>query len=300
MYGVGFGYGAIGATKRSVGGLIYPLDAYGGAVAAYSLRKLSSTYTGNCIRVRRSSDNTEQDIGFVANVLDSTSLLTFCGSGNGFVTTWYDQSGTGRNNTQTTASLQPQIVVSGVVNKLNNKPSILWSDTSDKYMLSNSAITATSLTIAAVYSSKSYYSFTKLLSIGSDQPGSGVAYITFSGGDQYDFKLNDFVFFGNGYNLGTPRIVSFGKLHPDNLQTYGFLNSNSGSSNMYINGSEISYRVQQTGNINVGNGFLRLGNSDIYAQQLRGNMQEIIIYASNQSSNRAGINTNINTYYGIY
>jgi len=31
---------------------------------AYGLRKLSSSYSGSAIRVRRSSDNTEQDIGF--------------------------------------------------------------------------------------------------------------------------------------------------------------------------------------------------------------------------------------------
>ena len=40
------------------------LDTYSGASVAYSLRKLSSTYSGSTIRVRRSSDNTEQDIGF--------------------------------------------------------------------------------------------------------------------------------------------------------------------------------------------------------------------------------------------
>ena len=36
-----------------------------GTGAAYSLRQLSTTYTGNAIRVRRALDNTEQNIGFV-------------------------------------------------------------------------------------------------------------------------------------------------------------------------------------------------------------------------------------------
>jgi hypothetical protein len=40
------------------------LDTYSGAAAAYSLRLLDSSYVGSAIRVRRSSDNTEQDIGF--------------------------------------------------------------------------------------------------------------------------------------------------------------------------------------------------------------------------------------------
>ncbi len=38
---------------------------------AYGLRKLSSSYTGSAIRVRRSSDNTEQDIGFTNNELST-------------------------------------------------------------------------------------------------------------------------------------------------------------------------------------------------------------------------------------
>ena len=54
------------------------LDTYTGAAAAYSVRKLSSTYSGSALRVRRSSDDTEQDIGFDANGdLDTTALTTF-------------------------------------------------------------------------------------------------------------------------------------------------------------------------------------------------------------------------------
>ena len=51
------------------------LDQYGDAAAAYSLRKLRSGYTGSAIRVRRSSDNTERDIGFWNNELDTIALL---------------------------------------------------------------------------------------------------------------------------------------------------------------------------------------------------------------------------------
>ena len=44
------------------------LDSYSGAAAAYSLRKLSATWSGSAIRVRRSSDNTEMNIGFDAEL----------------------------------------------------------------------------------------------------------------------------------------------------------------------------------------------------------------------------------------
>ena len=46
--------------------------------AAYSLRKVKSDYDESAIRVRRSSDDTEQDIGFDANGdLDTAALTTF-------------------------------------------------------------------------------------------------------------------------------------------------------------------------------------------------------------------------------
>jgi len=53
-------------------------DAFGGVTAYYSLRQFTEAETLNAIRVRRSSDDTEQDIGFDANGdLDSTALLAF-------------------------------------------------------------------------------------------------------------------------------------------------------------------------------------------------------------------------------
>jgi hypothetical protein len=89
------------------------LDAYPGATFAYSLRLLKSDYSGNAVRVRRASDNTEQDIGFANNELDTASLETFCSGTDGFVTTWYDQSGNAANVANAAASYQPQIVSSG-------------------------------------------------------------------------------------------------------------------------------------------------------------------------------------------
>ena len=55
------------------------LDTYTGATAGYSTRRLTNTYTGGLIRVRRSSDDAEQDIGYDSNGedLDIFGLLAF-------------------------------------------------------------------------------------------------------------------------------------------------------------------------------------------------------------------------------
>ena len=102
-----------------------------GAGAAYSLRQLSTTYTGNAIRVRRASDNTEQDIGFVDGELDTASLTTFCSATDGFVTTWYDQSRSANNVIQSTAAYQPKIVSSGSVITVNGYQVIQYDGSND-------------------------------------------------------------------------------------------------------------------------------------------------------------------------
>jgi trimeric autotransporter adhesin len=91
----------------------YVLDLISAVIAAaYGLRRLYSLWTGAAIRVQRSSDNAQADIGFTANGdLDTVALLAFVGSGNGFITTWYDQSGNGRHATQTDPARQPRLLV---------------------------------------------------------------------------------------------------------------------------------------------------------------------------------------------
>ena len=55
---------------------------------AFSFRQLNVCYyTGYCVKVRRSSDNTTSDIGFVSGYVDTVAIKTFIGSSDGFVQT---------------------------------------------------------------------------------------------------------------------------------------------------------------------------------------------------------------------
>ena len=117
----------------------YILDVYGGAAAAYSLRSLSKDTT-DVVRVRRSSDNAEDD--FTADEITDGTLLAWVGntaSDNGFVTTWYDQSGNGNNATQATASQQPQIVSAGSLIFSNGYTVIQYDGTNDNLSTSLTA-----------------------------------------------------------------------------------------------------------------------------------------------------------------
>lgn len=96
--------------------------------ACYSLRNLRFPTSGSVIQVRRSSDNTLQNIGTDANGdLDEAALLAFVGGGDGYVRQWYDQSGGGRHFIQTTNGAQPLIVATGNISRQNGKPCLVFN-----------------------------------------------------------------------------------------------------------------------------------------------------------------------------
>lgn len=98
-----------------------------GLESAWSVgRRLRSAYTGAVVRVRRSSDNVEQDFSGsgASGAVDASAVAAFCGAGDGFLTTIYDQSGLARNLTQATTTNQPLVVSAGVAQTQNGR---LWA-----------------------------------------------------------------------------------------------------------------------------------------------------------------------------
>lgn len=87
----------------------YVLDQYSGSSVGLSLRKISGSYSGSAIRVRRSGDNVEQNIGFSGDNLDTVSLLSFVGAKNTalyseeFDNAWWTKTNTTITTNQTTA-----------------------------------------------------------------------------------------------------------------------------------------------------------------------------------------------------
>ncbi len=120
-YGNSFTTGSLSADSTfyysSIAGNAAPVGDFADAPVALAvgLRKLVGSYSGNAIKLRRSSDNVEQDFGFTSNgELDVTAIQAWLGSSTGFVKTIYDQSGNSRDFTHSTASRQPELLFSGV------------------------------------------------------------------------------------------------------------------------------------------------------------------------------------------
>jgi hypothetical protein len=255
------------------------LDVVPNAAAAYSLRKMREAYTGDAIRVRRSSDNTEQDIGFNGSgVLDTTALLAFVGGGNGFVTTWYDQSGNARNATQSTGGNQPQIVSSGVVTELNTKSSMLYDGTDDKLVATFSLLSQPN-TIFSVANTTNVSS-TRLL------------YDDDSGNDRNtlstEASARTTAFAGAALDVNTGWGVNTQRMHS--------VLYNGNSSVIRRNGGAFG-----SGNVGVqGLSGLTIGGRFTGSFYWIGNIQELIIYNNNQTSNFTAIETNINDYYNVF
>src|SRR6218665_2015511 len=118
------------AQRKALDKLGLPVSAK--LEVAYSLRQLSSAATA-AIEVRR-SDNQVQDIGFDANGdLDAKALTDFVGTGDGFVSKWYDQSGSNTHAVQEDKNAQPQIAEAGKVFMENGRPIIYTSGS--KYLV---------------------------------------------------------------------------------------------------------------------------------------------------------------------
>lgn len=259
------------------------LDIYPNAEVAYSLRKLRKTYTGNAIRVRRSNDNAEQDIGFIDNDLDTASLLSFVGANNGFVTTWYDQSTNANNSTQATATNQAQIVSSGnlILDVDTNKITTTW--TLDRYDLTSGISTNTQYLSVSVVRRQT----TTGVLIGL-----GVANII--GGPNGQTPM---IWIGNGtLRSYMPSLV----IHNTLTTTDGYIiTSEKNASNlktMYLNGSaQPTTATEAPISGNLINVFGQAGGNYTLGQY-----QEYIYWDSDQSVNRTAIENNINTYWNAY
>jgi hypothetical protein len=273
------------------------LDQYSGAAAAYSLRKLRTAYTGNAIRVRRSNDNTEQDIGFTASGdLDTASLKTFVSGSNGFVTTWYDQSGNARNATQTTANGQPRIMQpNDTILRLNNNVSIVFNG-------------ATWFTHPVIQTSPTrLYIFSSLSSATQGAAWWGhrsesTRLIQF----QHAAASNSVVLNlrSNANVLQTVSIGTFTASQTSNFLASARFDVANNTHISYLNGTASATNTTnfsgQTFNSTVNSIGAVTTNGTTFSSGFLGRMHELIIYTSDQSSNRTEIETNINSYYGIY
>ena len=248
------------------------LDTYTGAAAAYSLRKLRTAYTGDAVEVYNGSSYA--DIGFnVFSELDTVALAAHCGSSDGFVSKWYDQSGNTNTAAQTVTGSMPKIYdgTTGVVTE-NGKPAVEFNGTSTEI----SAPTV-GLSVATCFIHHTNFDATARMFGAFDQFENSFLYDTVTG---YRARNNGSI------NLsGLPSTTS--KL------IYAVFDNTGGE--LGINGATAT-----SGALGVVGGQMDLRIGRRVSTYWKGTASELIVYASDQSTNRTGIESNVNTFYSIY
>mgnify|MGYP005996346037 CR=1 FL=1 len=252
------------------------LNDYSGAAAAYSLRLLDNTYTGDAIVVTTNGSDSAS-IGFVNNELDTASLEAFAGGGDAYVTTWYDQSGNGNNATQTTFSDMAKIVSNGSTILVNGKAGFLMTSTTSAY------INTTPIVAQSVFSVTKSDAFQTINYIAFQTSGTKGL---FNGGSVSNAQGTG-VYDGSGYFT----------LNNESLtQRLDYWNHNGTDYECALNGDS----AVSVGTITRLDSIDKLFGRQQFSLFLNGKAQEIIFYATDNSANKSGIETNINTYYNIY
>lgn len=257
------------------------LDTYTGAIAAYSLRKLSSSYSGDAIIVTTDGVDS-QTIGFSGNDLDTATLESFAGSGDAYVSTWYDQSGNSRNFTQSTFANMPKIVSSGTTITQNSKP-IVEFDGSTRYM---------DLSARQTFSDEFFMTFamrptSNANAYGSLLNGQGTAQnrvLVYQNTNTSVRIAGTSYFQPGGWDIGTYTNYTIERGSTDDIKQYfyGTIHETDNDATAW----PILFRLGGNKNLDT-------------IQSLHGQISEMIFWNTDESSNRVGIESNIRSFYSI-
>jgi len=272
---------ALGRQRRlnSVGESV--LQIAPSATAAYSLRSLTGG-DPKVVRVRRDTsggagDNDEED--FTVSGVSSGALVDFVGSGNdGFVETWYDQSGNGNDAVQATAGSQPKIVSAGAL----VTGGLDFDGTAHQLALSNTL---------GITSAASHFAVTNL----NDAGGADILLDNRdSGTDGYSIRTND------TSNINFDWLTSDAEVARISGQSVYYFNKTSSQVQSGANGGTL-VTASESGSVSVAV-TPRIGaRSFISATNfLEGTINELIIYNTDQTDNRTAIEANINSHYSIF
>jgi len=257
--------------------------------SSYSLRQLSSTVT-NVVRVRRSSDNAEQD--FTASQITNGMLATFCGVGEGFVAKWYDQSNSS-DVLNFTALQQPKIVSGGVVTLENGKPCVEFDGVDDSLQV----------LLDLPYVSN-YYLFAVNTWVSAPEEGAGYMYgladsllAPIVGDNSFRWDGTQAHMRGFQSDLSIIKPGSFPQSLYYARQAVGAIGSL--GSQLKINTTQYPlFGATANGSTSVNT--IHLGESGVGGQNGNIKLQEFILYFTDPGLNATAIESNINTHYSIY
>jgi hypothetical protein len=212
---------------------------------AYSTKRLSNTYTGPTLEIRRGSDSAISDFyadndGNLGTAVGATgtSYATWIGASTGYVSKWYDQSGKGKHATQTNTSIQPSY-------NSSNK-SINFTVTGSFFNLPNSTIPFATMQNSAT-ASTSFTIFAKHGTTGGARAGILGCGTPGRMNDMNALRVSDdgngYITYGWGAATGSDSITGYAANNRVLLQhdmSFSNASGNSGSTRYFINNSLVT------------------------------------------------------------
>jgi hypothetical protein len=240
------------------------------------------------------SDQTDNRFKIESNINNYYSLYTF--QGDGFVHTWYDQSGNGNDAVQGTAANQPAIVTSGSLND-----GLTFDGTNDFLQTSTQVLTGTETGSNGIYAVVNVTSGDAGYVAGSASDNSG-------GGDAvgqsiYASSASSKFILTNGLDadaserdtiaitVGSFVLVSacYNDNDPDTLQK-------DSSTTGYTNGS-LAYNFNAGTKFTIGHRERSGGVNP--ATNLNGTIKEVIAFDIDTTSDRSEIQADIQNHYNL-
>ena len=223
---------------------------------------------------------------------------------DGFVETWYDQSGSSNNLTQATASKQPTIVSGGTLNTRNSEPIVKFIQANATFLTGASSIFPTGTDIAMTVFHAMHIdasSGDRIGVFGHNQGGNNPGTNRYLTGSAPSLKTisktkdsSDAV-----VSLQSDALASN---DTDAIVTYMFsMSDGTGTHAVFNLGSQVG--STQTGSI-TDQSYISGDDVILGARATADNFSdseffEVIVYASDQLSNRDAIESNLSSQYGI-
>ena len=251
------------------------------------------------------SDQTDNRTAIEANIGEHYSISgipAFDNSVNGFVETWYDQSGNGRDAVQATASKQPLIVESGSLNVDSfSNPTIRFEKDSETHLITTDSTLDPNLEVSAFVVQKDEQ-------VVNQNSGWVAMRKSASSGQRSAFEMavnNNSLKFRLIYDTladDTNKNDVLVTVASDGLATTSIMSgikTSSGDLDGFFNGSSV-IDTTVTDNTDLGSAYgITIGKHTSSTQFADGRLNEVIFYLSDQTVNRSAIETNLANHYGI-
>ncbi len=204
---------------------------------------------------------------------------------DGFVSTWYDQSGNANNATQITTTSQPKIVDNGAL----VTGGLDFDGVNDGLSYNGQVMTASTFFATAVMQHDTG------TSTANGQNVFGQYQIGTSGRFQLSANAsNEYSFFANA----TDSILGFSTGAIGTAQTLISINGDGSNAEIWRDGT--SKATDTYSGYTPATVDFTIGMDAGGQREFDGRIAEVIIYNTSQSANRVGIETNINDHYSIY